>query len=96
MAQAKARIWLICSKFAGQRGGGGRAREEREPEGSVGGGSGVEDPQKSTASGRRGENLNSFNDVRTENGSSQGQNLALNGLFVPSRLHSVLAVIFVY
>jgi len=37
-----------------------------------------------TASERRGINLNGFKDFRTDNGSSQGQNLALNGLFVPS------------
>jgi len=29
-------------------------------------------------------NLNGFEDVRTENGSSKGQNLALTGLLVPS------------
>ena len=35
---------------------------------------------------RRGNNLNSCQDFRTENGSSQGQNLSLTGLFVPSSL----------
>jgi len=39
-----------------------------------------------TAVERGGNNLNVFNDFRTENGSSQGQNLALTGLFVPSSL----------
>ena len=33
-------------------------------------------------------NLNGLNHFRTENGSSQGQNLALTGLFVPSSLDS--------
>ena len=34
--------------------------------------------------------LNSFKDVCTENGSSQGQKLAFTGLFVPSLLNSVM------
>jgi len=37
---------------------------------------------------RGGNNLNGFEDFRTENGSSQGQNLALTGLFVPSSIDS--------
>jgi len=37
---------------------------------------------------RRGDNLNSFNDFRPENGSSQGQNLVVTGLYVPSSLDS--------
>jgi len=35
-----------------------------------------------------GNNLNGCQDFRTENGSGQGQNLALTGLFVPSSLDS--------
>ena len=35
-----------------------------------------------------GNHLNYFTDFRTENGSIQGQNLALTGLFVPSSLDS--------
>ena len=35
-----------------------------------------------------GDNLNGVQDFRTENGSSQGQNLALTGLIVPSSLDS--------
>ena len=46
---------------------------------------------KRAAAAQRGENnLNTFNDVRTENGSSQGQNLALTGLCGPSSLDSGL------
>jgi len=41
-----------------------------------------------TAVERGGNNVNGFKDCRTENGSSQGQNLALTGLFVPSSLDS--------
>jgi len=37
---------------------------------------------------RRGDNLNGFKDFRAANGSSQGQNLSLTGLFVPSSLGS--------
>jgi len=36
----------------------------------------------------RMDHLNYFEDFCTENGSSQGQNLALTGLFVPSSLDS--------
>ena len=39
-----------------------------------------------SAAKRGGRNLNSFKDVRTENGASQGRNLALTGLFFPSSL----------
>ena len=35
-----------------------------------------------------GNNLHNFEDVRPENGSSQGQNLAVTGLCVPSWLDS--------
>jgi len=35
-----------------------------------------------------GNNLNGFQDFRTANGSSQGQNLALTGLFVPTSFES--------
>ena len=35
-----------------------------------------------------GNNLNGFKDFRSENGSSQGQNLALTDLGVPSSLDS--------
>ena len=41
-----------------------------------------------SAGERRVDNFNGFKDFRTENGSSQGQNLALTGLFVPSSLDS--------
>ena len=34
------------------------------------------------------DHLNDFEDIRTKNGSSQGHNLALTGLFVPSSLDS--------
>jgi len=37
---------------------------------------------------RGGNNLNGFKDIRTENGSRQGQNLALTGLCVPRSLDS--------
>ena len=37
---------------------------------------------------RGGNNLNSSKDFRTDNGSSQGQNLALTGLYVPFLLGS--------
>ena len=41
------------------------------------------------AAGERGEiNLNEFKDLRTENGSSQGQNMALTGLCVSNSLDS--------
>ena len=36
----------------------------------------------------RGKNLHGLKDFRTENGSSQGQNLALTGSFVPGSLDS--------
>ena len=36
----------------------------------------------------RGKNLHGLKDFRTENGSSQGQNLALTGSFVPRSLGS--------
>jgi len=36
-------------------------------------------------------NLNGVKDFRTDNGSGQGQNLALTGVFVPSSLDSGLA-----
>ena len=39
-----------------------------------------------TAAERGGNTLKGFKDVRTENGSSQGQNLALTGLLVPTSL----------
>jgi len=42
----------------------------------------------SSAAERRANNFNGFQDVRTENGSSQGHNLALTCLFVPSSLDS--------
>jgi len=41
-----------------------------------------------SAAQRGGNTLNGFTDFRTENGSSQGQKLALTGLFVPSSLDS--------
>ena len=37
---------------------------------------------------RRGNNLNSFKDFRTENGSRRGQNLAVTGSFATSSLDS--------
>ena len=42
----------------------------------------------STASEREGDTLIGFNDFRTKNGSCQGQNLAVTGLFLPSTLDS--------
>ena len=42
--------------------------------------------RQSSTGERGGNNLNGFKNFRTENGSSQGQNLALTGLFVPSSL----------
>jgi len=44
------------------------------------------------AAERGGNNLNAFEDFCTENGSSQGQNLASTGLFVPSSLDSGLTL----
>jgi len=41
-----------------------------------------------TPAERVGINLNGFKDFRTENGSSQGQDLALTGSFVPRTLDS--------
>ena len=41
-----------------------------------------------TAAARGGNNSKGFKDFRTENGSRQGQNLALTGLYVPSSLNS--------
>ena len=41
-----------------------------------------------TPAERVANNLNGFKDFRTENGSSQGQNLALTGSFVLSWLDS--------
>ena len=43
---------------------------------------------RKSAAEREGNSLNGFKDLRTENGSSQGQNPALTGLFVPSWLDS--------
>ena len=43
-----------------------------------------------TAAEWGGNNLEGFGNFRAENGSSQGQRLALTGLFVPSSLDSVL------
>jgi len=43
------------------------------------------------ASNREGNNLNGFRGFRTENGSSQGRNLALAGLFVPNSLLSIFS-----
>ena len=39
-----------------------------------------------TATEQRGDNLNNVHEFRTENASSQGQDLALTGLFVPDSL----------
>ena len=41
-----------------------------------------------TPAERVGNSLNGFEDVRTENGPRQGQNLALTRLCVPSSLHN--------
>jgi len=41
-----------------------------------------------TPAERVGNNLNGFKDFRTENGSSQGQNLAFTGLFAPGSIDS--------
>ena len=41
-----------------------------------------------TAGERGGNNLNGFQDFRTENGPRHGRNLALTGVFVPSLLDS--------
>jgi len=41
---------------------------------------------RATAAERKGNNVNGFKDFRTENGSSEGQNLALTDSFVPSLL----------
>jgi hypothetical protein len=43
----------------------------------------VATPKHMTDSERNGDNLNGFKDMRTENGSSQGYNLALTGLYQP-------------
>jgi len=45
-------------------------------------------PPTPTASDRRGNTFKGFKDVRAINGSSQGQNLALTVLYVPSSLDS--------
>ena len=45
-------------------------------------------PVSSTASKRGSIYLNGFKDIRTENASSQGQIMALTGVFVPSSLNS--------
>ena len=45
------------------------------------------DSHTKPASERDGNNLNGVKDFRTENGSSQRQNLALTGLCVPRSLH---------
>jgi len=42
----------------------------------------------SSAGERGGNSLNDFRDMRTENGSNQGRNLALTLLFVPNSLDS--------
>ena len=56
-------------------------------------GSGIETERpgrapRGAAGERGGKNLNGVKDCRTENGSSQGQYLALTGLFVQSSLDS--------
>ena len=43
-----------------------------------------EEGARRAAAEQGGHNLNDIQDVRTENGSNQGQNLALTGFFVPS------------
>ena len=49
---------------------------------------------RQAANERRGNNVDGFTDFCTENGTSQGQNLVLNGLFGPRSLDKVYSVIY--
>ena len=67
----------------------GRAAGERERErGGRGGRGGERDTDMYPAAERRGNTLNDSTVVRTEGGSSPGQNMTLTGLFPPSFLDS--------